>query len=275
MNQLSSLLRKLSHETWERIGFSRNRAGLKIFETTITQNLIYNIHLHKPSNFIIYEAIDESTNGNDIELFMETKGGFLFLAIQSKILYKKENYPKFDHGDQINNLIQYAHSKGGLPFYLLYNYSKAFVFKNTICGVSCDETDFGCTLIGANFLLEKYAFKKTNKQGEKKWIIPFFLDLHPKYAIPWFILTSMPHIEKNDELLQKMFPYIQLDYSAPLNLYSWDVISQSDEWYPLKLVTEYNEEPTETQELSDSVHDQNANERFAPKFRIILRSENS
>ena len=30
-----------AQETWDRIGFARTRKGLKIFETTITQNLIF------------------------------------------------------------------------------------------------------------------------------------------------------------------------------------------------------------------------------------------
>ena len=277
MKHLSSLLRNLSCETWERIGFSRNRTGLKIFETTITQNIIFKIHQHKLSNIIIYEAIDENTNGNDIELFIESNKGFLFLAIQSKILYKTEKYPKLEHGNQLHDLMHYAHSKGGIPFYLLYNYSKNFFFNDSVCGIPCNEKDFGCTLIGAEYLSVNYAFKRKSKHGAKKWNIPSFSDLHPKYAIPWFILTSdSAHIEDCDVMLNRMFPYIRKDYSTQINMYSWDSISQSDDWYPLTLVTKYNEELTEPPELVYStLENHNVNERFAPKFRIILRSENN
>lgn len=277
MKQLSSLLRNLSRETWERIGFSRNRTGLKIFETTITQNIIFNIHLQKPSNFIIYEATDENTNGNDIELFIETKEGFLFLAIQSKIIYKKENYPKMEHGNQLYDLMNYAHSRGGIPFYLLYNYSKDFLFKDIVCGIPCIEKDFGCTLIGARYLSENYAFKRTNKHGKRKWNIPSFSDLHPQYAMPWFILTScLRHIENCDGLLQKVFPYIRSDYSTQFDMYSWDDISQSDDWYPFTLAAEYIEEPVEPPDLIYSTLDNhNVNKKFAPKFRMILLSKNT
>lgn len=275
MQQLSILLRNLSCETWERIGFSRNRNGLKIFETTITQNIIFNIHLHKPSNFIIYEATDEKTNGNDIELFIETKKGFLFLAIQSKIIYKKENYLKMEHGNQLDDLMNYAFSRGGKPFYLLYNYSKDFRFKDTVCGIPCNEKDFGCTLIGAEYLLENYAFKKTNKHGEKKWNIPSFSDLHPQYAIPWFILTScLRNVNNGVGLLQKVFPYIRADDSTQIRLYSWGDISQSVDWHPLTLVNGYIGEPELNPYVAYSNSDNlNVNDRFAPKFRMIFRSE--
>ena len=283
MIELSTLLRNLSCETWERIGFSRNRSGLKIFETTVTQNLIFNIHRQKPDNFIIYEAIDEKTNGNDIELFVETKEGFLFLAIQSKIIYKTEKYPQMEHGNQLDNLMNYALLRGGISFYLLYNYSKDFMFKDAVCGIPCNEKDFGCTLIGADYLSRNYATKKTNKHGEKKWLIPSFSDLHPQYAIPWFILTSyFRNIDNGVGLLQKLFPYIRSDDSSQTKMYTWDYISQSNDWHPLTLVSEYLGEPTEPTESigqSDLVYstlgNNDVNNEFAPKFRMIFRSENT
>jgi hypothetical protein len=44
---LCDLFKLLSIETWKRIEYSYSRARVKVFETTITQNLIFSINAYK------------------------------------------------------------------------------------------------------------------------------------------------------------------------------------------------------------------------------------
>lgn len=62
-----------SRSIWNRIRFAWERPSMKIYETTITQNLIFDLVLqdelgHFPVK--IFESLDEKTNGNDLELFV-------------------------------------------------------------------------------------------------------------------------------------------------------------------------------------------------------------
>lgn len=167
-------MRRLSIETWERIGFARNRFGLKIYETTITQNLLFQLQkfseLCGSGNVKMYESTNEKTNGNDIEIFLQVGKSYICLPTQAKIIYANEKYPKMEHGDQIKDLIKYAKTIDGYPLYLLYNYAKS---------VPSSYKSYGCTLVSAHYLYKTYAYKK-----KTKWIIPSFLDLHPKIAEP-------------------------------------------------------------------------------------------
>jgi hypothetical protein len=266
---LFELLREQSCETWERIGFARTRKGLRIFETTITQNIIFNIHQQNPSQFVIYEATDEKTNGNDIELFIETEKGFLFLAIQSKIIYKTNDYRKMDHGNQHCNLMDYAFSRGGIPFYLLYNYSNKFtIVDKSVCGIPCVEKDFGCTLITADFIRENYyAKQKMNKKGELKWKVPCFSDLHPAPAIPWFILANCFSNNINYySLLEILLSDIQSINFPQLKIYKLKDIMDNNDWLHFTSISDKKESYGTAEEYQGS-------EIYSPKFRFVLRNQ--
>lgn len=113
---------------WERMRFARVR-NQRISETTITENLIFDFWYQAKKDQLpveIYEAKAEKQNGNDIEIFIETKQGYLLAAFQAKILSKKGKCPnishKVDNAYQIDLLINYAKRKGGQACYLFYNY---------------------------------------------------------------------------------------------------------------------------------------------------------
>lgn len=67
---LCNLLQYLALSVWERIKFTHTHKNLKIYETTITQNLLFDINfvksLYTRLPISIYEARNENTNGNDI-----------------------------------------------------------------------------------------------------------------------------------------------------------------------------------------------------------------
>jgi hypothetical protein len=70
---LCDLFKLLSIETWKRIEYAYLKPGIKVFETTITQNLIFSINAYNDQhnlNVEIFEALDENTNGNDFELII-------------------------------------------------------------------------------------------------------------------------------------------------------------------------------------------------------------
>src|SRR5688572_1389043 len=85
------ILRAAALETWNRIGFSRTRQRLKILETTITQNIVYELNLLQtfiPFFFKIYESRNERANGDDLEISVRNiSGRYYTFALQAKIIY--------------------------------------------------------------------------------------------------------------------------------------------------------------------------------------------
>jgi len=165
---LCNLFQYLENDVWERINFVRSHKNLKIYETTVTQNLLFDINfiklLYPNLPISIYEARDENTNGNDIELYIFTNNKGVFFPTQAKILYKNGSYQTIAHGNQINDLITYAYNNNGYPLYLLYNYSAHFALSNTICNISFTEKQYDCSIISANYIKNKYAWVKPNNK---------------------------------------------------------------------------------------------------------------
>lgn len=131
------LFRQLAIETWQRIGLVRRHKGLKIFETTITQNILFQIlktHLTIPSGRVVlaFEARNEAVHGNDIELFIEVSSGvFRFFPAQAKIVYGNGKYGGFKGLVQCASLINYAQQTGGTPIHLFYNYGPGLNVNQT------------------------------------------------------------------------------------------------------------------------------------------------
>ena len=255
-------MKRLSVETWERIGFARTRSGLKIYETTITQNLLYS--LQKFSEFSkttaevqMFEAINEARNGNDIEIFLQVGKSYIYLPAQAKILYKNEKYPAMEHGDQIRDLINYAKSKHGYPLYLLYNFAKS---------APVSHKRYGCTLVAADYLYNTFAYK-TKK---KKWIIPSYTDLHPDIGEPWEILAC-DKLNKIDELfLTSLKRELVPENCGNIKEYTLDEVLHHPSWEKLSL----SREPEYRYPINaEEGPDKDGNLGFAPKFRIVISPE--
>ena len=163
---LCNFLQLLAYDTWQRVEFGRTRNGFKVFETTITQNILYEFCVYTDIfpeiPMRIFEAVNEPLNGNDIELIIQTSQGYIIAPLQAKILYSSDDYKAMEHGNQINDLITYAASVGGTPLYLLYNYCSDPMFKHSanLCGIPFTKEQFGCSLVSANYLLNNFAFSE-------------------------------------------------------------------------------------------------------------------
>jgi len=191
---LCNLFKFLAIETWKRLEFTYLKPYIKVYETTLTQNIAFTINTYKdryPSLPIeIWESEDEKANGNDLELLLSFNNyNYDFYApIQAKKIYRNETYMAMDHGDQIESLINYAENRNGFPMYLLYNYI------DPIPGtINPDNELYGCSVIDANHLFNNYYNQRLKRKRdgttELTWLIPDFHDLHPNYAIPWHELV--------------------------------------------------------------------------------------
>ena len=282
---LCNFLQVLSADTWERIKFARTRKGLRIFETTITQNLLFELRRTKEIvnaamgmylwNIRIYESTNEKANGNDIELFIPFNKGYLFFPVQAKIIYhqgfkrkhKMSNgdYPSMNHivkttgVQQINSLLNYATTRKGYPLYLLYNYVNKSLAKASKCNIGFEEEQYGCSVASANFIYKNY-------YNSGLWSIPTFDDLHPKYAHPWFILACC--FSKANDLNEIASTYFPFDGDSPKNdlrVYSSSEVDQSNGWKDFDLTEVPNEAFRERDEQNQIA--------FIPKFRIVLDLE--
>lgn len=180
------LIKYISIETWNRIGFVNNFGNSydKIYEVTITQNIMFEISkfmLINKLNFIeIYESDKESLHGNDLLLCIEINKRFVKIPIQSKIInfkdddgvYKSIFHSNRTNGVQIDLLDAYAKdvAKSNVALYLFYNYKKDFNQK--------DNSLYGCSFINTTNLRNIMAGKTKID----------FNDLHPNPAEPFYKL---------------------------------------------------------------------------------------
>jgi hypothetical protein len=79
-----------------------------------------------PFGIKVFEAADETANGNDLEIAVETGRGYVLLAAQAKMQFKDGRYPAISHrvGDryQADLLLSYALKVQGWPIYILYKH---------------------------------------------------------------------------------------------------------------------------------------------------------
>lgn len=194
---LCELFKAAAMDSWERIRFSRTIPNLKIHETTITQNLIYELKLlqrvGRVKGLRIQEAKNERTNGADLELFLVKNGKAIRFALQAKIIYHKGK-KKHHNGDyrqmhhtvkksgkhQIDLLLRYAKAKKCVPLYLMYNY------VSVVFPAVAEMKHYGCTVVSAEFLKADWQDSTGNLRDDVH-----FLNLHAvpktlkKPAFPW------------------------------------------------------------------------------------------
>lgn len=301
---LCDLFKLLSIETWKRIEYAYARSRVKVFETTLTQNLIFSINAYNDQfklNIEILEAEDENTNGNDIELVIRfpSRGLEFYAPIQAKKVYKKGRYDSMDHGVQIDSLISYAQRKNAIPFYLLYNFTPLPPWK----GLGTPPEWNGCTLVTANHLFNHYYNKRHSAKRGLTWKIPSFYDLHPAHAFCWheIVCPSNPDslLERinakagGDELLlpQSLEGLTRTGMiDNPTSFFPIDTFKKDDKWRSveqLKVVDPFSEERTsKLRELDYDLpefentpltpkqlkggEEEKPNPEFAPKSRLIL-----
>jgi hypothetical protein len=218
-----------SLEIWETIGFTRQR-HLRCNETTITQEIVIDFWRMAKHNVLpieIYEADNEKANGNDLEILIETKKGYLLLACQAKIIKKGDKYTEIDHktksGEQIDLLIDYARRRKGFAAYTFYNYSDDYLTIEKIeKETEADIGIYGWTIASAHYLKQTYY----NTKGLNEWIIPTFGDLHPQNAIPMPILICNLLLDK----LPTVLPYMGYKEDYDLKHYTSEELENDTYW---------------------------------------------
>lgn len=201
-------------DTWERIKFSRTTPRLRIHETSITQNLVYEMRLLKSKyphwGFTLYESTNEKANGDDLELcILHNNGQVYTYAMQAKIIYhslkrlgfEDGNYPRMNHEvggtPQVDLLLDYSNRKGYVPLYLLYNFvtfNNNWLLREDPQIEADDVRSLGCTVISAYLLKNYFSINNGQLRGDIR-----FSDLH-KYtldticcfpAMPWENLVCL------------------------------------------------------------------------------------
>lgn len=189
---LCELFKLLSFETWKRIEYAYLMPRVKVYETTLTQNIIFTANAYNDEHNLhidIFEALDEETNGNDFELVIKypAHGAEFYAPIQAKKINRQLRYASLDHGNQIESLLEYARVNCAQAMYLLYNYDEASERIDSNAGIT------GCTLVSAKYLFDNYYRKrlvrKRDGTREMKWRIPGFTDLNPSQAFQWHELV--------------------------------------------------------------------------------------
>lgn len=277
---LCDVFRAAALDTWYRIGFSRTRPGLKIHETTITQNLVYELNLLKSVlsglNFSIFESTNERANGDDLEILIKSSNGsYITFAVQSKILYhnlplKSKGIKNLTDGkyremrhyvgkkkklNQVDLLLSYARTNGHIPIYLLYNYVQTRYETSTKCKISFEEDQYGCSIISAQYLKDRFQISDGNLPRTVK-----FSELHPDVAQPWFVLACcFPN--KNIEEIVKELGGIKLDYEV--KFIPEGIVMDDPRWRPIRDASEnfYRQFNFGLERLSND---------FNPMYRIVL-----
>lgn len=263
--EIQDLLIAFSQMTWRRLGFcQRFKNDVKTYETTVTQNLIFDMlefaQLTETPHLRLLEARDESANGNDIEVFVQHGDRYIFFPTQAKSLYPSGKYEKITHQSrdkyQIHALIEYAIKRQGIPLYLFYNfhpYWKDIVDWKDALGFRHDC--FGCSLVNAHYLEHRY-FDALKFKGD----IPGFFDLHPRPAIPLFQLLDVEQIENLWKDTKKYVP--------ELALYDYDEVFDEEDWIDRTPPPSISGFPEEYHFFQGPI--QLDFPEFKPKFRVVL-----
>ncbi|MFC3356136.1 DUF6615 family protein [Sphingobacterium zeae] len=288
------VFKAVSRDAWARIYFSRKTPRLKIHETSITQNIVYQMNLLKerfPSlGFDLYESANEKAHGDDLELTIsQDDGNYVTYAIQSKIIYhrRKGGKAKFEDGyyDRLNHwvgkdekrkaqvdlLLSYANEHGFIPLYMLYNYVNSKEIKSNV-----DNELFGCTVVNANYHKINHTI---NGNLDNKLTFSF---LHPKNGFPWHeLICGNPNIlsQLNNNNLTSLN---QLS-SSLVNYFQ--TLSLSDQWkeidlsYPKIYDDKKDQDVPYLQEYTNDELQQADKEDvpivFLPKFKIVIHQTKS
>jgi hypothetical protein len=262
-----SLFSALAIQTWDRFQFAYERNGFKIYETTITQNLLYQIEKAKSfldKKIILREAVNEKANGNDIEFIVTDGVRSLKMPMQAKRIYKNLRYSSIIYKGQTDAIIKYAKKVKGIPMYLLYNYKKGFFNRVDLCKVQSDERQYGCSIIDAIYIRDNF-ISKTGKG--KKRSIPKFKDLVPRPSIPWIVI---PCCLNNFDNIEKVFEDLQIEPKTRKKLkyvdyHSHEEIMKDSAWKELELFQK--EEPRFPRE-DENIEPENKS--YNPGFQIII-----
>lgn len=256
-------------DTWQRIGFCRQVAHFNLHEVTITQNLLFSfwqLALHSQLPVQLYKARDEKTNGNDLEIAIQTDMGFVLFPSQAKMLAVNNRYKSINRCRngvyQIDRLLAYAHEMGGFPLYLFYNFCTdieavwAILEKHKI---SIDT--LGCSVCPATVL--KNHFFDTEL---KKWRIPRFYAMHNLFYSPLSLFLLA--VGQSFERLQSLFGI----GTGILRFYTEAELTNKKLWTDLAPGPAIGRINPTARKIDSPGPKVRESASFQPKFRILLTS---
>lgn len=257
--------------TWDRLRFVYYNEQAKLQETTITDDLVFQITKQFPDTgtlLMLEHAKDEKRNGNDLEFAIAIeKGRFLIFPIQAKRMYAKQRYPRISYKGQLEGLIDYAKEVGGVPLYLLYNFvARGFNHSRTLCGRDLQVDHYGCALVAAEHIQSNYAYKLKRK-NKMVWRIPTFLNLLNDGAlIPWHVLfydprSLAPVYERHNQLRE-----------TSLRTYTKDELLNDKDWQRLTRIsqTDAYSLPIERDFSESRLIEVESDSKFSPRFRFLI-----
>ena len=268
---LHDFFENFSHYVWERLKFHAENPMLSTLrETTLNENLFDGLIalMDKPLNLRLFHAKEERVNGNDFEIFVEiSPNDFIYFPGQVKKIYLNGEYEaishpvgKYDKREQILNLIDYAKGKG-LPIYSFFNYSKDdFNFSDN----NYVKELFGCTVIDAFYIKEKYFDANKNK------IKPvYFKNIHPP-ANPFIAILDLIN-SRFPNSLKRVFPTIE---NLPvIKHYTKEQLVTNGLWIEINPSKDEKSGmfvgTSQLEELCNAEH-KIYNSDFLPRYRLLL-----
>ena len=265
--------------TWNRIRFAR-LIKQRISETTLTENLIFDFWYQAKKGHLpveIYEAKDEKSNGNDLEIFIETGLGFLLLVCQAKIINKQGKYAHINHKVgrryQIDLLTEYSKRKKGLATYLFYNYIEDHLILTKLKDLRENrETHFGISCCPAGVIKNKYFDIVGDKITKHKRGVPKFEDLHPDQAIPLAnIICNLLH--NNTAPILGFFASHER-HGITYRYFERGALTNDESWQPILRSGQIGFVETQKEQNDTSpIQQDGIIKGFNPKYRIVFSVE--
>lgn len=253
-------------EAWHRIRYAHSLPKTSLFETTMTQNLLMAIAMHPAPGVRVFEALDESRNGNDLEILIEVaSSSYACYAVQAKIVYRRTGrYQQIRHqtrnGQQIDLLLAYAAREKCVPGYLLYCHSESLGPQR---GAKVTLTQSGIHFLHAVFV-HKHCFANGSWQ---RHLTPAdsmpngitFRELMCEPAL--FDAMDGPEKARTRVLLKDILPSALEPLPYELAFKAESYAADSTNWAPIT-------------ELDHSGQPQSGSDgEFAPRYRIVVRAE--
>lgn len=242
---------------------------MNIFETSITQELIYQfwqLDLNTNLPVSIYQSTDEKTNGNDLEICIQTPRGYLIVACQAKIVDKNSKYRHITHkangNYQIDQLLDYCARIKGLPMYLFYNYhdddyENKWLEKQHKLRIQ----ELGCSFYPAAKLKKTYWRSYTTRQS-----IPGFYRLHSSIAMPFSRIFCTVGTSKILEELET--PLSQVHF------YTDEELRDSERWRSLVPAAAIGRVSNLSRnQETEQPKPEEPPMSYNPKFRVLLSAE--
>ncbi len=238
-------LQNFSVYCWTRLLFARRNERAHLFETSLTQELVfrfYQLEISAQLPVRIYESTKESVNGNDLEIIFNTPFGYLTFCCQCKILGHNHRYNTINHHSgntpQIELLLNHSMANNCLPVYLLYNYTDDNIIltriqrnRNTLI------EKFGCSVLDAFYIFSRYFYPSVLK-AQKFYHVPGFEDLHTDgWALPFAELSVIANNKEIHQFLSKpgtnILPEHYFNYmNKPVHQFYTELVPPAG-WEPL------------------------------------------